>query len=241
MRGEIAKHLAYDPHFEWRGQTVTRIENLSDIVFALALGMLVSASSPPDTYQKLIPHLLNIVPITAGFLIMVLLWNQHFVFFRRYALADGRIIVLNGLLLLLILFVAYPLRFAFDSLFAFILINAGDPSRMEAMGISSYRQAGNIIALFYIGYGLAFLIYQAMYDHARNKASSLGLSENELQITRRSIWRFRVEIMVAMLVAPLAAFSILGPFAGALGILNWPGAVLIERWLPLAEPDDEAE
>ena len=229
MRAEIAKYLDHDPDFEWRGQTVTRIENLSDIVFALAFGMLVSASTPPATYQELMPHLLNIVPITVAFLFMVLLWNAHFIFFRRYGLADGKIVLLNGLLLLLILFVAYPLRFAFDSLFAFILLQFGSNARMEEIGISSYRQAGYIIALFYVGYGLAYMIYQTMYQHALNKADTLGLTAKERIMTRKAIWRYRSEVLIGILVAPLAAFSIIGPFAGALGILNWPAALLIER------------
>ena len=37
IRGEIARHLDHDPHFQWRGESVTRIENLSDIVLILAV------------------------------------------------------------------------------------------------------------------------------------------------------------------------------------------------------------
>ena len=235
MRSEIAKHLDHDPHFEWRGQTVSRIENLSDIVFALALGMLVSASSPPATYGELIPHLMSIVPVGAGFLFMVLLWNEHFIFFRRYAIADGTIVWLNGMLLLLILFVAYPLRFAFDSLFAFILMSLGSLDRMNQLGIDSYRQAGHILALFYVGYGFAYLIYQSMYAHALKQSDKLGLSHNETQVTKQSIWRYRIEVLVAAIVAPLAAFTIIGPFAGALGMLNWAGAIWVDRRFPASK------
>jgi hypothetical protein len=58
----------------------------------------------------------SIIPIAAGFAMLVSIWNDHFLFFRRYALADGVIITLNTALLLLILYIAYPLRFVFDSL-----------------------------------------------------------------------------------------------------------------------------
>lgn len=235
MRSEIAKHLDHDPHFEWRGHTVSRIENLSDIVFALALGMLVSASSAPATYGELIPHLWNIIPVTAGFLIMVALWNHHFIFFRRYAIADQTIVWLNGGLLLLILFLAYPLRFTFDSLFAFILMLTGSTDRMAQLDISTYRQAGNIIAIFYFGYGLAHLIVQAMYKQALNKAEALGLNHQEVQVTKRSVWKYRTEVLISMIIAPLAAFTIVGPFAGALGLLNWPAAYVIRRGFPVGQ------
>ncbi|MDJ0920355.1 MAG: TMEM175 family protein [Henriciella sp.] len=246
MRAAIARHLDHDPEFEWRGQYVTRIENLSDIVFALAFGMLVSATTPPGTYQELLPHLMSIVPVTVGFLFMVLLWNDHFIFFRRYGIADQKIIWLNGILLLLILFLAYPLRFAFESLFAYILSQFGSDQRMDQLGISTYRQAGNIIALFYVGYGLANLIYQSMYAYARQQAETLELTYRELQLTRRSIWRYRGEVLIALIIAPLAAFSLIGPFAGALGLLSWPSALLVDRWIRLdsptgAEPETDAD
>lgn len=160
---------------------------------------------------------------------MVMLWNIHFIYFRRYGIADQKVVWLNGILLLLILFIAYPLRFAVDSLFAFILMVLGSPQRMETLGIQSYREAGNIIALFYAGLGLAHLIYQSMYAHALKNAQTLNLSFTEIRLTKRSIWRNRMEIVLAIIIAPLAAFSIVGPFAAILGVVSWPGAMLIRH------------
>ena len=81
IRRALKTHLDQDPYFQWRGDSVTRIENLSDIVFALALGMLVSSSSPP----------LNGF---AGWL-MVLIWPLSWVVYRSFPmpapdLATGR-------------------------------------------------------------------------------------------------------------------------------------------------------
>ena len=57
LRGELIKSdglgLDNDPNFRWRGQAVTRIENLSDIVFALALGMLITTADPLRTFDDL--------------------------------------------------------------------------------------------------------------------------------------------------------------------------------------------
>lgn len=238
IRGEIARQLDHDPNFRWRGEAVTRIENLSDIVFALALGMLVSASTPPQTYQQLLPHLSTIIPVAAGFTILLVIWNAHFTFFRRYGVADGYIIFLNAILLLFILFIAYPLRFAFDSFFAWIVgALLDDWGRMNAMGISSYLQAGVIVAWFSAAGMFVYLLLHQMYRHALRKADVLGLSYSEQAMTRRSIWRYRCEVIIYAVVAVLAGFTLLGPMAAMLGILNWPAAIMIEKRVPLAPPD----
>ncbi|MEO0674553.1 MAG: hypothetical protein AAFY32_06055, partial [Pseudomonadota bacterium] len=62
MRQAIVDGIDHDPDFEWRGRRVTRIENLSDIIFALALGMLVSSSQPPTTFGDLFDFVLNVIP-----------------------------------------------------------------------------------------------------------------------------------------------------------------------------------
>ncbi|MEX1252459.1 MAG: hypothetical protein WEA77_14875 [Hyphomonas sp.] len=73
-------------------------------------------------------------------------------FFCRDALADGPIILLNTALLLLILYIAYPLRFVFDSLFGSILLQAGQMDRIAGME-AGYRGSGVIRAFFAAGFG----------------------------------------------------------------------------------------
>lgn len=49
---------------------MTGIENLSDIVFALAFGMLVSWAARPQTFTQLTNHLMTILPVAAGFFML---------------------------------------------------------------------------------------------------------------------------------------------------------------------------
>ncbi len=51
LRKAIGKQLDHDPNFRWRGKAVTRIENLSDIAFAVALGMIISGVDAPRDYE----------------------------------------------------------------------------------------------------------------------------------------------------------------------------------------------
>lgn len=231
MRNEIAKHLDHDPDFEWRGQTVSRIENLSDIVFALALGMLLLTGDPPQTFSELVHFLISIIPVAASFFILFTIWNAHFVFFRRYGLADNTIVVINSLLLLMVLFIAYPLRFIFDSLFWYIAsFITGEFSNLESAEMNIANSARSM-AFFGAGYAVVLTLLSLMYRHAITKADAIGLSAKEIVLTRRSVWVFRGEVLIALLVVFFALFTQLGPFAGGLTILNWPNALLVERYV----------
>lgn len=238
LRETISRELDHDPRFNWRGGSVTRIENLSDIVFALALGMIVSSAARPETFTDLTAHLLTIIPVTAAFAILFMIWNAHYVFFRRYGVADGRILLLNCLLLLLVLFTAYPLRFIFDSLYGFIEGRMGDWSRLEEAGIN-YRQAGIIMGYFAIGYGLIYLVISQMYVHALSKAQLLGLSASEIAMTRQSIWIFRVQILVVSLTGICAVWTPMYAFAGCIMGLIWPAALIVNKLIPI--PETEAD
>lgn len=234
IREHITKGLDHDPNFSWRGETVTRIENLSDIIFALTLSLFVASASPPGVYAELWPHLLTIFPVAAGFAMLLSIWSDHFTFFRRYGVADTKVIFINAVLLLVILFFAYPLRFSFDSLFAFIIGAATNNwSMMDELGIANYRQAGEIIAIVSIMLVLIYWLYHWMYLHALNKAELLELSPSEIAITRRSIWSHRFQIVINAVVTYLAIFTIAGPFAAFLGILNWPAALIIHSMIKL--------
>ena len=68
---------------------------LSDIVFALALSMIVSASDAPKTFSDLEGFLLSIIPVSAAFLILIAFWHSHVTFFRRFGIADRTIISLD--------------------------------------------------------------------------------------------------------------------------------------------------
>lgn len=239
IREQIVQARDHDPQFAWRTTEVLRIENLSDIIFALALGILVSASSTIRTFDDLTGYLISIIPIAAGFAMLVSIWNDHFIFFRRYALADGRIIVLNTALLLLILYIAYPLRFMFDSLFGFILLQAGQMERIVEMEVG-YRESGIILAFFAAGFGAIYLIIALMYARVLRLADEIGLSPKERVLTRRTLYVHYARIAASLLVFGLAGFTPLNGFAGIGLSLIWPFAMIATALTPLPK-GSEAE
>ncbi|MEM9181144.1 MAG: hypothetical protein AAGA89_15630, partial [Pseudomonadota bacterium] len=52
-------------------------------------------------------------------------------------------------------------------------------------------------------------------------------SDKEVLITRQTVWIFRGEVAIAILLIFAALFTPMGPFAGALMFLNWPNAYLM--------------
>ena len=166
---------------------------------------------------------------------LFMIWNAHFTFFRRYGLADTRIVFLNSVLLLLVLFVAYPLRFIFDSLFGYVIFLITDDATRLMESNMDFTNSARGVAIFNAGYAMIIYLTSMMYRHALSKAEMLGLSENEIQLTKRTMWMYRGEMVISVLVVIVALTTPLGPFAGALLFLNWPCAIFWEEHFSLAE------
>ena len=236
IRGEIIKSqglgLDHDPNFNWRGQAVTRIENLSDIAFALALSMLVAGSGTPQTFQDLGRFLFSIIPVAAGFSVLLGIWHGHFTFFRRYGVADNRIIFINAALIFVVLYMAYPLRFAFDSLFAFIMMQFGNDQMMYKLGIMDFDTSGVIITYFATAYAVAHFLLALMYRHALKSKELLQLSDYEITVTKREIFiRYGLALLTAV-VALVAYFTVLNGMAGGLLFLTFLPYMIANKIYP---------
>lgn len=229
LRQSLTEQLDHDPDFQWRGDQVTRIENLSDIVFALAFSMIVTASSIPFTFEGIRLYLVSIVPISAAFSFMLTIWNRHFLFFRRYGLADNRIVWLNALLLLTILSIAYPLRFIFESFFAYLLSLFGNYSMLNRIGVSSYANAGEIVAYFGLIFAALHGLLAQMYARAFVKRDLLGLTAKELATTRSARASGWAAAVLGLVAAACAYFTVLGPFAGFIMNLYTPTRWIADR------------
>ncbi len=221
IRGAIAKTLDHDPHFRWRGENVTRIENLSDIVFALAMGMIVLSSDVPQTYDDLLGFLIKIIPAFLSFVLLLQIWHGHFTFFRRFGVADHKIIVFNVVLLFFVLFAAYPLRFAFESLFAYVTGFADGFQRAQDMRID-FSRSGKILAFFALGWAAINLCFVMMYRHALKKAEVLELSDSERLLSKGSLTMYMFMTGLCIFVAMICGLTPAFGFGGCLFFLNWP-------------------
>ena len=82
--------LRGERNFRWRGADVSRMENLSDIVFALVL-TLAAAQTAPRTFDELTGLWRDAISLAACFALIILIWRTHYVVFRRYDLQDSMV------------------------------------------------------------------------------------------------------------------------------------------------------
>ena len=64
--------------FVLRGEAQTRIETLSDAVFAIAIALLVLSSSVPERYDELLLSMQDIIPFGVCITLLMLIWYPPF-------------------------------------------------------------------------------------------------------------------------------------------------------------------
>src|SRR6266550_5445328 len=112
----IEKEIGSPGDFRWRSHEISRIEGLSDAVFALAVTLLVVSLEVPKTFNELAATIRGFGAFAISFTLLFMIWFNHFKFFRRYGLQDNTTVCLNGVLLFVVLFYVYPLKFLFSYL-----------------------------------------------------------------------------------------------------------------------------
>jgi uncharacterized membrane protein len=161
-----------------RRHEITRVEAFSDAVFAFALTLLVVSLEVPDSYDKLIELMAGFVPFACSFALLTWLWYEHNIFFRRYGLQDAYTVTLNAILLFVVLFYIYPLKFLFTAFFSFFIPLLGVRLRIHP------AQLGTIFAIYGAGFVVIFLMFGLLYLQAYRKRDEIGLSPLEAFDTR---------------------------------------------------------
>jgi len=180
--------------FELRGQQMNRIEAVSDVVFGFALTLLVVSLQAPRTYSDLINVMRGFPAFALTFAVLMEVWARHYYFFRHYGLDDAATIVLNTLLLFLVLFYVYPLKF-FVSVFLFnvwLRPLVGVPIQISDLpgGLNTLMVWGDqrgLVLIFASGFAAICFVFGAMYWHAYRMREDLHLSAFETAHTATSI------------------------------------------------------
>ena len=158
-----------------RRHEISRLEAFSDAAFAFALTLLVVSLNVPRSYDELMVLVRGFPSFACCFALLVWIWHEHNMFFRRYGLQDAWTVFLNGLLLFVVLFYVYPLKFMFDSMFA--MISGPGTSQVVPMTFSQLWRAS---ALYGFGFVVLFSMFAMLYRHAYRKRDELALTALEL-------------------------------------------------------------
>ncbi|QDU69793.1 TMEM175 family protein [Engelhardtia mirabilis] len=215
-----------DALFRWRGGEVSRLESLTDGVFALAMTLLVVPFEVRgvESFAQFEAILLRapVMALCVAFIIMV--WQSHFLFHRRYGLEDGVTVWLNAAFLFVLLLGIYPLK-----LLATLLVNSftdlGDGLSLRELG---HENVIWLMQAYGVGFGLIYLCLFVMTLRAWRRRDVFELDAVERVLSRGELASHGVMIAVSSLSIGLASAGLPGPaglsyiaIGPMQGVLGW--------------------
>src|SRR5215207_2388092 len=200
VRDSLARRHTGEEDFRWRGEDITRLEGFSDAVFAFAVTLLVVSLEVPKTFDELLTTMPGFLAFALCFYLLLIVWYDHYKYFRRYGLNDTPTLWLNSTLLFIMLMYVYPLKF----LFTLLMSELFDYADTETIELSQFP-------LLMVIYGAGFVAVQAvfviMYLRAYRLRADLELDALELSVTREEIQGFLLNAAVGLLSM---CFAVLG-------------------------------
>ena len=179
---------------------VSRVEGFSDAVFAFAITLLVVSLEVPKTFEELIAAIRGFPAFAVCFALLFQVWWRHYRFFRTYDLEDARVIALTGLLLFVVLFYVYPLKFLWSIVFSQV------GGRHVTEEVLTPRQVPILFEIYGAGVAATFGILAAMYGYAYARRAELGLTPLESVDARMDVYSNVALAGIGLLSAALAAF-----------------------------------
>ena len=216
----------------------TRIEFFSDAVFAFSATLLVVALEVPHSYPELERTLWGFLGFGMSFLALALIWSTHHAYFRRYQLADRATVALNSILLFVVLFYVYPLKFMTTSLVDVVI--GLHPERRGEM-FRNQDDVGRMFVVYGLGFLAVFGVFSLLYRHAARSASALGLTPwqlHEAQMLQRHYLMMSGvgALSVVLAIADVRArFGVPGFVYVLIGPLAWWHGVWSDRRAPPAD------
>jgi len=213
----VQKEIGARADFRWRSHDISRIEGLSDAVFAFAVTLLVVSLEVPKTFTELAATMRGFGAFAISFALLFIIWFNQYKFFRRYGLQDNLTVCLNGALLFVVLFYVYPLKFLFSYLINVLTDGHGEvrlPNGNFELMVEG-NQMATLMVIFGVGYVAVFSVFILLHLHAYHKRTKLALNELELFDTRNSIQESGLNCCIAVLSICLAVFG--GRYSGLSG------------------------
>lgn len=191
--------------FRHRAHEVSRVEAFSDVVFGFAISLLVVSLEAPKTYDEMLHVLHGFVPFAICFFLFISIWFEHHRFYKRYAMHDMPTTILNTVLLFVVLFYVYPLKYM-----SLLMARATN----EQLPLSA---AHVLFTVYGIGFTAVFWLFAAMFGRAYSKREELELNALEVLDTRESIYD---NLFIGMFGILSMALSYVAPqFAGVVYFL----------------------
>ena len=209
-----------DGTFRWRSHEVSRLEGLSDAVFAFSITLLVVSLEVPRTFTELFEIMRGFVPFAVSFTMLYQIWYSQFIWFRRYGMQDTMAVVLNGVLLFVVLFYVYPLKFLFTYLLDVAMGGSG-MAHLPGGRTEPMLQGTDIYAMMVVydaGFIAVFTVFVMLYVHAWRKRDELALNADERFDT---IQRLGANVCMAA----VGLLSLVVVLIGGMAAAGWAGVL----------------
>lgn len=210
-----------------RGREVSRLEALSDGMFAFAATLLVVSLEVPRTYPELVASLRGFPAFGISFLFLVQIWWVHNKFFRRYGMQDPATMVINSVLLFVVMFYVYPMKFMFTALASLFGLHGGEAAVLRR------DEIGPLMVVYGLGFIAVFACFALLYLHAWRRRGELGLdvleASDSLYWSRHYLIFAGVGVLSVILALlgigvryglPGWLYFLIGPFCYANGVVN---------------------
>ena len=209
VRESLARRQTGEEDFRWRGRDITRLEGFTDSVFAFAVTLLVVSLEVPDTFDELLRTMRGFVAFAICFYLLLLVWYDHYKYFRRYGLNDAPTMYLNSTLLFIMLMYVYPLKFLFTLLMS-ELFGFADTETIEV------SQLPLLMVIYGAGFVAVQVVFVIMYLRAYRLRADLELDALELSVTREELQGFLLNVAVGLLSMAVAVL-------GGTATIAWAG------------------
>jgi uncharacterized membrane protein len=161
------------------------------------------------------------IPFAISFALLINIWAQHYRYFRRYALQDSYVRLLNSVLLFFVLFYVYPLKFLF--------VQALDRNGLDA------GEARELFVIYGLGAAALQVVFCLMYLHVIAHRVALELKPLEFMRTRHTLIHHAATgslaliSVLAALVLPLSLMAIPGYIYFLLLPYFWISETIFDR------------
>ena len=203
--------------FRMRGREVTRLESFSDAIFAFALTLLIVSLEVPKSFSDLINTMRGFPAFAVCFVMLASIWNTHYKFSRRFGLDDPTTRFLTCVLLFIVLFYIYPLKFLFT-----LGINDMIFGRSVTAPMIKQSELSTLFSIYSFGFAGIYLAFTLLYLHAWRLREALDLSEIERLETRYIILRVLAVGIVGLIAAGLARIPWFPSWGGLVYLLLIP-------------------
>lgn len=196
MRKEFNINQHRDPDIHYRGINSSRLDNLTDAVFGIAITLLIFNLSNPNSFDNLLTFTKTLPAFLISISIIILIWNEHLRFSEIYTLNNFNLGVINLIFIALIIFYVYPLRFLTMFLTNFFFQTDIDVS-------IQFDQVPHLMIYYgFFAFAIYFVIY-LFYYQAYKIRETLSLSEYEIFYTINQKKR-----LLIMFIVPLISIAL---------------------------------